>query len=158
MMCDVMRVPGTENREPRISRVLSSLLYCSMQYAPPSYVRHDQRNRAKKSSAKSRGWINEISCANNTTRFSSARGTDIYYFHEHPRHDLFFGLFATTGEVFSTGRGKILPVSHQEGTFLPLSSSGEANYYFLLDFSCVGLVRFKNPLPTAVPIYPNLQN
>jgi len=22
------------------------------------------------------------------------------YFHEHPRHDLFFGLFATTGEVF----------------------------------------------------------
>ena len=62
------------------------------------------------------------------------------------------------GRYFSTGRGKILPVSHQEGTILPLCSSGETNYYFLLDFSSVDLVRFKNPLPTVVPIYPNLQN
>jgi len=62
------------------------------------------------------------------------------------------------GRYFLQGGGKIFPVSHQEGTILPLNSSGEANYYFLLDFSCVGLVRFKNPLPTVVPIYPNLQN
>ena len=81
----------------------------------------------------------------------------MYYLHEHPRHDLFFGLFATTGEVFFYREGgKILPVSHQEGTILPLNSSGETNYYFLLDLSCVGLVRFENLLPTVVPICPDL--
>jgi len=70
------------------------------------YIRNVRERKArptksgKNSSVKSRGWINEYSRANNTTRFSSARGIDLYYFHEHPRHDLFFGLFATTGEVF----------------------------------------------------------
>jgi len=62
------------------------------------------------------------------------------------------------GGIFLHGGGKILPVSHQEGTILPLNSSGETNYYFLLDLSCVGLVRFENLLPTVVPICPDLQN
>jgi len=62
------------------------------------------------------------------------------------------------GGIFLHGGGKILPVSHQECTILPLNSSGETNYYFLLDLSCVGLVRFENLLPTVVPICPDLQN
>ena len=67
--------------------------------------------------------------------------------------------FATTGEVFSYREGdKILPVSHQEGTILPLNSSGETTIYFLLDNSWVGPIRFENPLLTVLPICPDLQN
>ena len=36
------------------------------------------------------------------------------------------------GRYFLQGGVKILPVSHQEGTILPLNSSGETNYYFSL--------------------------
>jgi len=60
------------------------------------------------------------------------------------------------GRYFSTGRGKILPVSHQEGTILPLNSSGETIIYFLLENSWVGPIRFENPLPTVLPICPDL--
>ena len=59
--------------------------------------------------------------------------------------------FATTGELFYTGRGKTLPVSHQEGTILPLNSSGETIIYFPLENSWVGPIRFENPLPTICP-------
>ena len=71
----------------------------------------------------------------------------------------YFPLFCHyRGVFFCNGRGYILPVSHQEGTILTLSSSGETINFFLLDNSCVGPVRFGNTLPTAVPIFPNPQN
>ena len=62
------------------------------------------------------------------------------------------------GGIFIQGEGKILLGSHQEGTILPLNSSGETIIYFLLDNSWVGPIRFENPLPTVVPICPDLQN
>ena len=99
-------------------------------------VRHDQRNRGKNSSVKSRGWINKYPHANNTTRSSASRGIDLYYSHEHPRHDPFRRLFCHyRGGIFIQGGGKILPVSHQEGTILPLNSSGETIIYFILDLT-----------------------
>ena len=118
-------------------------------------LRHDQRNRGKNSSVKSRGWINEYPHANNTTRSSAS--IDLYYFHEHPRHDPFRRLFCHyRGRIFI--QGGVLPVSHQEGTILPLNSSGETIIRFLLDNSLVGPIRFGNPLPTVLPICPDLQN
>jgi len=82
-------------------------------------IRHDRRNRGKKSSVKSRGWINEYPHANNTTRSSASRGIDLYYFHEHPRHDPFRRLFATTGEVFL----------YREGVKFSLYRTRKARFY-----------------------------
>jgi len=42
------------------------------------------------------------------------------------------------GGIFIQGEGKILLGSHQEGTILPLNSSGETIIRFLRDNSWVG--------------------
>ena len=50
------------------------------------------------------------------------------------------------GRYFPQGGVKILPVTHQEGTILPLNSSGETIIYSPLDNSWVGPIRLENPI------------